>query len=169
MTVFFQAAFLATLLLAGPALAAEAKLLAAHGDWEAYVFSEKRGKVCYMASLPKKRDGGPKGRGETFVTVTHRPGEKSTDVVSVTAGYAYKKDSAAELDIDGAAEKLFTAGDGAWASDAKTDKALVGAMIRGRVMTVRGIPAKGAASADTYSLSGFTAAHDEIGKACGVK
>ena len=41
--------------------------------------------------------------------------------------------------------------------------------IRGRQALVKGQPAKGAATTDTYSLIGFTKALNEIDKACGIK
>ena len=36
-------------------------------------------------------------------------------------------------------------------------------------MIVRGTSARGTLTADTYSLGGFTAGHEAINKACGVK
>lgn len=152
-------------LAAPPAIAAAGNLLATHGAWEAYAYSEKAGKVCYAASLPDKADG----KRETFLTVTHRPAEKSLNVVSVSAGYAYKAGSEAQVDIDGKKFALFTSGDGAWAKDAATDLLLVEAMKAGTRFQVTGTPAKGKATTDVYSLSGFTAALAAIGKACAVK
>lgn len=166
-TISLLAGVLAAAAAALPA-AAKTSLLTVHNDWEAYAFAEKAGKVCYAASLPKKTAGSASGR-ETFVSVTHRPAEKAKNVFSVTAGYVYRDGSAVEVDIDTQKFKLFTSGDGAWARDAATDEALVTALKKGRTLIVRGTPAKGAETVDTYSLSGFTAAHGEIGKACAVK
>lgn len=156
-----------------PSQAAGTTPLGVFQDWEAYVFAEKAGKVCYAASVPKKTLGGPKGRSAAFVSVTHRPGEKSTNVVSMDAGFAFKTDSEAEMVIDGTRFKLFTDGEGAWARDAVTDKALVDAMKKGKGFTVSGTPAKPPAKpvtvTDTYSLAGFAAAYAKINEACGVK
>lgn len=148
------------------ARAEPAHLLAKTGDWESFAYSDKAGKVCYAASLPKRSLPAAKNRGAVHVTVTHRPAEKSLGVVSVAGGYAYKKDAVAELDVDGAKFDLFTTGETAWARD---DKAVVQAMLKGKSMVMHGTPAKGEATADTYSLTGFAAAYAEIGKACGVK
>lgn len=152
---------------AAPALAAGAgnKLLSTHADWEAYAAGEKTQRVCYAASVPKKNDG----NRETYVSVSHRPGEKAHDVVNVAAGYKFKEQSEVELEIGTQKFKLFTAGDGAWAKDAATDKAIVDAMRRGNALVVRGTPAKGKPTEDSYSLSGFSAAYAAIGKACEVK
>lgn len=164
---------LATLALAvagsGRAEAQAAKLLAKHGDWETYAIAEKSGKVCYMASVPKKSQGAAKGRAATFVSITHRTADKSADVISVTGGYVFKKDSEVEIEAGGHKFKLFTSGDSAWARDAAADKTVLLAMTKAKEVIVRATPAKGDPTADTYSLNGFVAARAEIGKACGVK
>ena len=160
------AATLVLLLAAVPVRAEAPKLLAKTGDWESFAYADKAGKVCYAASLPKRTLHAAKNRGPANVTVTHRPAEKSTGVVSVAGGYAYKKDAIAELDIDSAKFDLFTTGETAWARD---DKSVVQAMLKGKSLVMHGTPAKGEATADTYSLTGFAAAMAEIGKACGVK
>ncbi|PKU25295.1 invasion associated locus B family protein [Telmatospirillum siberiense] len=158
--VFFAA------IAATPVLADSAKPLGKSGDWESFTYSDKAGKVCYTASLPKRSLNAPKGRGETYLSITHRPNDKSFDVVSVTSGYAFKKDAPAEIDIGGAKFDLYTTGDGAWA---RNDKAVVQAMLKGKTLVVHGTPAKGEAIADTYSLDGFVKAYADIGKACGAK
>jgi invasion protein IalB len=153
----------------GQAQAAGSGHLGDFQDWSAYAQSEKTGKVCYAATLPKKSQNTPKKRGPTFISVTHRPGEKSTNVVSIDAGFALKPDSEVEVVIDGSKFKLFTKGEGAWARDPATDKALVDAMRKGKSLTISGLPAKGAVVLDTYSLAGFGTAYAKIGEACGVK
>jgi hypothetical protein len=149
-----------------PVLADSAKSLGKSGDWESFTYSDKAGKVCYTASLPKRSLNAAKGRGETYLSVTHRPNDKSFDVVSFTAGYSFKKDAPAEIDVGGAKFDLYTAGDGAWA---RNDKAVLDAMLKGKALVVHGTPVKGDPTADTYSLDGFAKAYADIGKACGAK
>src|SRR5690606_41919244 len=48
---------MAGLLMAGAAEAGEPRLVASHGAWSAYVFTEDGNKVCYMASQPQKAGG----------------------------------------------------------------------------------------------------------------
>lgn len=145
-----------------------AKLLGKSGEWESFTYNEKGGKVCYLASQPKHSLGGAKGRGNVFFTVTHRTTDKSIGVVSVDAGFAYKKDSSAELDVGGAKFELYTTGATAWA---RNDKAVVAAILKAKAKTMvaHGTPAKGEAVADTFSLEGFAKAYAEINKACDVK
>jgi hypothetical protein len=149
-----------------PAQADSAKPLGKSGDWESFTYTDKAGKVCYTASLPKRSLNAPKGRGETYISITHRPNDNSFDVVSVTSGYSFKKDAPAEVDINGAKFDLYTTNDGAWA---RNDKAVVLAMLKGKALIVHGTPAKGDPIADTYSLDGFGKAYADIGKACGAK
>lgn len=153
-------------LLAGPAWADSAKSLGKSGDWESFTYSDKAGKVCYAASLPKRSLNSAKGRGESYVSITHRPAAKSLGVFSITAGYPYKKDAPAEADIGGSKFELYTSGDTAWA---RNDHAVLQAMLKAKTMVVHGTPAKGQGTADTYSLDGFAKAYADIGKACGVK
>lgn len=145
------------------ALADNAKLLSRSGDWESFTYAEKGGKVCYMASKPKKSSGAPKNRASAYITITHRTADKSYGVVNVMQSVAYKKDSPPVLEIGGTKFTLYVSGDSAWARD---DKAIVAAFLKAKTATVHGIPAKGDPVVDTYSLDGFMSAYMDIGKAC---
>lgn len=153
----------------GPAAAAGSTHLGTFGDWEAYTYGDKAAKVCFAASMPKSTRNPPAGRARAFISVTHRPGEKSLNVVSIDAGFPYKAKSEAQVEIGSGKFKLFTDGKSAWVQEAADDKALVDAMKKGNSLTATGQPAKGAAVTDSYSLSGFSAAYARIGEACGVK
>lgn len=165
MSARLSAVVLFVALAAAPAWADSAKSLGKSGDWEGFTYADKSGKVCYAASLPKRSLNSAKGRGEAYLSITHRPTDKSFDVISVTAGYGFKKDAPAEIDIGGAKFDLFSSGDTAWA---RNDKAVVTAMLKGKNLVVYGMPAKGEQTADTYSLDGFAKAYAEISKACGA-
>ena len=156
-------------LCALPAGAAEAEVIDNFQDWTAFAETEGGEKVCYVASAPEMAEGKYRKRDDPYVLVTHRPAEKSIDVVSVRAGYTYKKGSDVEVNIDGQRFTLFTDDGRAWARDTKTDRALATAMKGGLAMIVAGISSRGTLTTDTYSLNGFTAAYDAITRACGVK
>lgn len=160
-------ALLAAVLLPGLAQAADsAKLLGKSGDWESFTYNEKGGKVCYLASQPKKSLGAAKGRGNVFFTITHRAADKSIGVISVDAGFTYKKDAPAELDVGGAKFDLYTTGTTAWA---RNDKAVVAALLKAKTVIAHGTPVKGDPVVDTFSLDGFAKALADINKACDVK
>jgi hypothetical protein len=153
------------------ALAAEPKVLGSFKDWNAFAFDEGGHKVCYMSSQPKKKEPAGAKRGDIYVLVTHRPGEKSFDVVSFIAGYSFKKESEAVVELGGKTVKLFTDGETAWARDADTDKSLVAGMkdAKGKPMVMKGVSGRGTKTTDTYSLDGVTEAYNAINVACGVK
>ncbi|HVI51104.1 MAG TPA: invasion associated locus B family protein [Candidatus Sulfotelmatobacter sp.] len=158
------AILLSATLAAAPAMADSAKALGKFGDWSAFAYGDKSGKICYAVGKPGRSMNSPKGRAEAYVTITHRPSDKSFDVVSVTQGYAFKKDAVPEMDVSGARFDLYTQDASAWS---RNDKAIVQAMLKAKQVIVHGQPVKGDASADTYSLDGFAKAYAEIGKACG--
>ncbi len=165
-----SAALLLPILLAVPAgaQAVEPKHLGTFRDWNAFLLEEPSGKVCWMASRPKKQQGEFTKRGDVFVLVTHRPAENSRDVVSVVAGYTYADGTEAAVQIGNQKFELFTDGDTAWTRDDKTDRALAAAIRQGASMTVRGTSSRGTRTTDTYSLAGSGAAYKAIGDACGV-
>ena len=169
-----QGAAVAALALAAfaqGALAAEPKVLGTFKDWNAFAFDEGGNKVCYISSQPKKKEPAAARRGDIYVLVTHRPGEKSLDVVSFIAGYPFKKESEATVDLGGKTIKLFTDGETAWARDTETDKAVVAAMRdpKARTMVMKGTSSRGTRTTDTYSLDGMSEAYGAINAACGVK
>ena len=150
----------------GIAAAATPQILGEYGDWIAYYYRDNAGPVCYMASTPKKDEGKYSKRGDIFVVVTHRPNEKSYDVVNINAGYTYKKNTQVELKIGAKTFYLFTDGDKAWAMKDKDDKDIVAAMKRGSRMIVDGVSSRGTKTKDTYSLTGFTSAYKAISNKC---
>jgi invasion protein IalB len=150
------------------AVAQEPKAIGRYGEWVAYTVKAQKQLVCYIASQPTKEKGKYKRRGDVFARVSHRPAAKSFGVVSFVAGYTYKQDSDVLVSIGGNEFTLYTDAGTAWADD-KLDRKLVAAMKAGRTMEVRGTSSRGTLTKDTYSLAGFTRAHQEIGKACKVK
>ena len=121
-----------------------------------------------MGAEPQKTQGKYTKRGQTFLLITHRPSEKSKNVISLRAGYTYKKSSEVKMVIGKERFELFTNGQWAFAADAGTDNKLVKSMIRGAELIVRGVSSRGTKTTDTYSLKGFTAAYKAIGKACKI-
>ena len=141
-----------------------------YGDWTASTVKEGRGRVCYMASTPKRDEGNYKLRGDIYAVVTHRPSDKSYNVVNFVAGYKYKENSKVVVKVGTTSiNNMFTNGENAWAPDTQTDKKLVNIMRRGEKMTVEGISFKGTKTKDTYSLKGFTNAYRAISAKCGYK
>lgn len=157
---------LLALLAAPPALAQTPELLASHRDWTVYLVDGERGKVCYIASEPKKQEGNYAKRGSPAVMVALLPGEPASEQVSVQPGYAYRKGSDVEVAIGARKFGLFTQGEHAWARTEADDKALIDTMRKAGTMSVRGTSVRDTFSVDTYSLGGFGAAYDAMRNAC---
>lgn len=173
MTVFRRlsiAILLAPVIFFGALASAGAadKVLGLFGDWGAQTFSEGKNTGCSMWSQPTKDEGKYSQRGAIYAYVTHRPWDKRINEVSISAGYAYKKESTVQVRIGGQKFTLFTDGETAWSRSPKEDKALVEAMRRGNTMIVSGVSSRGTQTTDTYSLTGFTKAYDAISKACNI-
>ncbi len=144
------------------------KQLGKFGHWTSYVMTQNGKKVCYMASHPQKKAGKYTKRGDVYMLVTHRPAEKSFNVVSVHAGYPFSSGATVIATIDKKEFKLFAEGETAWAPNT-LDKQVTTALTRGSSLVVKGKSRKGTATRDVYSLKGTTKAWNAINKACGVK
>jgi len=155
----------AALWIAQPASAAPERL-GQHQKWSAYVVKDEGANHCFAYSEPTKSEGKYATRGKVSISISHRPSDKVRNEVSFTAGYSFKPDSTLEVDIDGKKFKLFVDGDSAWAETPAIDKALVAAIQSGKKMVARGTSERGTKTVDTYSLSGSTAAIEQIDKTC---
>lgn len=166
---FFAALIWLAIGASGTLAAGEPRLISAHNSWNAYVFEEGGHKICFMSSQPHKSEGDYTKRGEVFAMITHRPGEKSRDVVSIIGGYPYKTGSDVKVVVAGKTFSLFTQDETAWASDTATDKALTQAIQKGSDMVVKGVSQRGTQTTDVFGLSGSGAAYKAISDSCGVK
>jgi len=162
----FATGLITACLWSAGAFAQDVTVIGTHGAWTAYSYQEDSGVVCYMASEPTKAEGNYTRRGDIFALVTHRPSEDSIDVVSIVAGYPYRENSDVNVQIGSNTYDMFTYGERAWNRDEGSDKTMVQSMIRGSSMVVKGTSSRGTLTTDTYSLSGFTAAHRDITQAC---
>ncbi|MDH3231870.1 MAG: invasion associated locus B family protein [Alphaproteobacteria bacterium] len=161
-------AALATLSL--PALGQEGlEDLGTFKDWQARSYKEGGKLVCTMFSVPTASEGDYTNRGEVYVFVTHRPAHNRTDEVSINIGYTFKKGAPVNVVISGTTHELFSDRSTAWTRDSKADRALVQAMRAGAEMIVQGVSGRGTRTTDTFSLSGFSAAHNAITSACRVR
>ena len=134
------------------------------GEWVLAQYTEGRNRTCYMGATPQ--DSTPKNisRGNVYVNVTHKPGVR--DEVSINFGYTFDANAEVTVTIENQNFKMFTNGSGAWNKAPDDDAKMVKAMAAGTRMTVKGKSNRGTETTDTYSLSGFTAAHTAMDKAC---
>jgi invasion protein IalB len=145
---------------AGPALVAQ------YGDWGVYVSQAARTKICYALSQPKDRQPATLKRDPGYFFVSTRPGENVKNEVSIIAGFTIKDGSDATADIGGTAFTLYTKSDSAWVRNIAEEVRLVEALRRGRDLTVKSTSARGNATTDKYSLTGFAQALDRVAQEC---
>jgi invasion protein IalB len=148
------------------AQAPEPTSLGEFGDWVAYTYKNKSGKVCYITSQPKAQAPKNAKRDPAFLLITHRPSQSVRNEVSTIIGYPFKRDTPVKLTIDATDFELFANGDGAWADTAAKDKEIVAAMKKGQKLTVRGASWRGTETLDSYSLKGLAQALAKIDAAC---
>jgi hypothetical protein len=163
------ALFLSAALIGGAADAPAPKLLGEFKGWSAYTVTEAKGEICYVVSEPKKSEPAKLKRGGPHLLITHRPGDRQLNVVSIELGYMAAKDSSAAVEIDKTKFDFFTDHQMAWARDSETDKAAVTAMSKAAEFTIRAKPTAGGETTDVYTLAGFADALQQIDKACKVK
>lgn len=134
--------------------------LGEHGDWTAATHVESGRKVCYAFTRPTRSE--PGGRQNVLLTVLHRQGQR--DAVILTAGYAYPANATVEVTVGTTELEFYTSG----SSAAPRDRAAaLRAFRNGREAVARGPAATGRGNVtDTFSLSGFSAAYEAIGKEC---
>ena len=154
-------------LLTAAAQAEAPQKIGDYDDWSAFSYKEGKNIVCYMASSPQKSEGKYTRRGEAYMVITHRPADKTFDVVNFVAGYTYKNDAPIVAKIGKySTDDFFADNDKAWTMSPEVDKKLVEEMKKGERLILDGTSTKGTATKDQYSLKGFTAAYRAISAKC---
>jgi hypothetical protein len=160
---------LAGLVTAGlgfPAMAQEAKNLGTFNAWTAWTGSDANGLICYISAQPTSSEPAGAKRDPIHFLVIHRKGLGTKNEVQTLIGYPFNPQANASASIDGAAYPLVTEGAAAWLASAGDEGGFVGALKKGTALVVTGTSQRGTATTDNYSLSGVTAAMNEIDKAC---
>ncbi|MGJ8529492.1 invasion associated locus B family protein [Maritalea sp.] len=136
--------------------------------WTAWTDKDANGKICYISATPG--DSQPTGvnRSPIHFIITHREGSKKRNEVATLIGYPFKPGAEASATVDGKAYPMVTdsAQEAGWLASTADEAGFVAAMKRGSELVVRGISTRGTRTTDTYSLSGVTAAMNEIDKSC---
>lgn len=148
------------------ALADDPKLMGEHGEWKTYSFTEKGSKTCYALSQPKATLPKNVRRDPIYLMITNKQKPRVANEISVITGYPYRKNSTTTAQIGTDKFNMYTNGDGAWVDGSSLQKRMIAAMKRGSGIIVKGTSWRGTVTTDNYSLSGITAALEEIDSAC---
>ena len=169
MPIFRPAAFALGAALLAASAAAQDNVPATVGSfagWTVYMMPDGARDACYAVASPSRPDAADANRHKPNLMVTHRPGEKIYNVVSVDLGTDLPANGSADVAIGRTSFDFFTKDHTAWSRDADTDKAVVTAMAAGNEFAIKAKLPKGRVLADTYSLQGFSQALAALDKAC---
>jgi invasion protein IalB len=141
------------------------ELQAVFDSWHVLTSTQNNNKLCYIASIPKDKEGNYKKRGEAFLLVILF--QDRNPEVSISSGYPYKTGSSVKINID--AEKYSLKelqGERAWAQTEDEDKKLILSMKKNNFLTAKGTSDIGTYSIDSYSLKGFSKAFAKMNALC---
>jgi hypothetical protein len=133
-------------------------------DWSVFTAEIGKRKICYMMSLPIKKDGNYYRRGEPYFLITNSV--DNIDEITIASGYVYKEGSEVELSFGLKKFNAFTYKSLAWANSKTDDIDITKEMRRNLDVVVLGINKKNQYSSDTYSLIGFNQAYGKMKEAC---
>jgi hypothetical protein len=153
----------------GQVNAEEVKKMGTHKDWETYVMSNEKGKVCFAQSKPILQSPKANPR-DARLFISFRPGENITNEISVTGGYEFNNKNLVIVKSGKYKYKFDLIQDGfAWMSDKenKLEKRMIKTMKKGSRIMVSGHNQNGSQTIDHYSLLGFTKAYNATKANCG--
>ena len=136
-----------------------------HKDWTLFTTKLNGKDICYIASLPIKKEGNYKKRGEPYVIVTREKGA-AYDEISLSSGFLYDPDRDIEVSILKRKFPMFSNEEKAWTYDRNDDVEMVKQMKAGAKMYVLGYSKAGTMANDTYSLIGFNDAYNKMLTLC---
>jgi hypothetical protein len=133
-------------------------------DWGVYSYTSKDGRVCYALSRPKEMKPAGLDHGNNFFIVTPGGDGGSAYVPEAIMGYTLKPGSAVNVTIVDDKFVMFTRDNAAWVQKENEEPQMVNAMKGGADMQVEATSSRGTATSYSFSLSGITAALDQVAK-----
>jgi hypothetical protein len=164
------ALFAGTLVLAGlsaaPVLAQQAENLGTFNQWTLWRGQEAGGVTCYISSQPQSSQPDNVRRGPIHFIVVTRKALGTRNEVQSLMGYPVVADPRPTAAVDGRAYDMLPEGEVTWLASEGDEGGFVAALKAGSQLVVKGRSQRGTNTTDTYSLSGVTAAMNELEKAC---
>lgn len=155
------------LAMAPHAYAQQATELGTFSTWTAWKATDASGLICYISAEPSSSEPAGANRDPIHFLIIHRKALGTKNEVQTIVGYPYNSTSAgASAAIDGKSYPMLTEGSAAWLASTADEAGFVAAFKNGSKLVVKGTSQRGTNTADTYSLSGATAAVNAIDAAC---
>jgi hypothetical protein len=150
-----------TLVSAAAASAAQPTRIKQFEAWGVYSYSNNGRTSCYALSVPTSSAPSSVNHGDNFFLISP---QCQSYMPQAIMGYALRQGSDVTVAVDSERFDLAPRDNTAWVRDQSREPALVNAMRGGSRMTVQATSGRGTATNYTYSLSGVTAALQEVSK-----
>ncbi|MFC0217897.1 invasion associated locus B family protein [Pseudochelatococcus lubricantis] len=145
---------------------AGSRLAGTFSDWSVYTSGQGGAKVCYAVTQPKTRLPAGLNRDPAYLFVSSRPAEKVRNEISLVLGFPARPGQDAQAVIDGKSFPLVTKAENAWVKDTAQEAAVLAAFRSGSKLSIRSTSARGSSLTDEYSLSGVSAALQQLAREC---
>jgi hypothetical protein len=166
MATVLMAALACTAFATPASLAQEATKLGSFTNWTAWKSTDANGVICYISSDPQTMLPANVDHGDIHFLVIHRKGSGVRNEVQSLMGYQLRGDPPPTATVDGKGYNMVVEGKAAWLASAGDEPGFVDSMKRGSELVVKATSQRGTNTTYNYSLSGVTAAMNEIDKAC---
>ena len=151
---------------AGKAEAGKPALVATAGDWGAYTAGSGKAKTCYALAKPAERQPASLKREPGYLFISNRPAESVKNEVSFVMGFEVKPNSSPKAEVGSENFDLVAKGSNLWIKNPEEEPQLVAALRKGQKLVVKAQSKRGAASTDTFVLSGVAQMLDRAAKDC---
>lgn len=158
--------------ISGTAAQENVTKLGTFSNWSAWTATDANGEICYISADPQQMQPTNVDHGEVHFFVIHRKGLGTKNEVQARMGYNLQEGTFPEASVDGKTTPMVFQGQAAWLTNRPEEQienveaGFVSEMKAGREMTIKATSQRGTNTSYTYSLSGVTAAMNEIDKAC---
>lgn len=130
-----------------------------HTDWMA---DRKADGKCIAFSSPQSSDGSINGRNAPYITVMNSPKEGIRGAISFVSGSELTGKGDVRIAVDGQEFEVLPFKNAAFSASGKPEASVLSAMKKGHSLTIVWSTNDGQSVTDTYSLTGFSAAHAAI-------
>jgi len=131
-------------------------------DWS--VFSGNG--ACWASTMPHHSESTFENRSTPYLSIQNHPSEGVRGSIAVTNGGVDASQMKAVIDVDGKQFATLTYAEAAFVGTGKPETNLTAAMLRGKEFKVTWTDKDGKSAEDRYSLTGFSAAKNEIDQNC---
>jgi hypothetical protein len=140
-------------------------------DWAVFRASTEP-KECWIVTIPAASEASRNGekvtpnRGTVSLSVRFAPGQNVKSEIGFQAGYPIREDTGVSLRVGSSSFEFYSEEDWAWPANAEEDAKVLLALQRGATAIVTATSERGTTTVDTFSLLGFSAAHDSAAAMC---